>query len=204
MNCSGLWALRSIIRTHCNHYMCNHPPNSTAVFEWMFPLVKKELDLAIPLVAATFTNLLFNAMEYSNTAPLEKLLSIVPDVNSIEILKRFSPAHFIASRLGLPEYWNCSQFLLNKGLNLHVVADERFSMNLEYKVSTFSAKSFKQIRGCWRQVTLTSGLTGYFWPNSNTLSIALFFNVFQLQEVAQELQDRYQGVRGKGNREQSP
>jgi hypothetical protein len=86
----------------------------------------------VPAVGRTFAKLLFEAMAYSDTKPLEQLISAVPTINTINITKWFSPAHFIASRLANEQYRDSTQYLVTHGLDLHVAANEQYFKTFEY------------------------------------------------------------------------
>jgi hypothetical protein len=72
-------------------------------------------------------------MGHADTITLERLVSRLDSVNTIEVTKWFSPAHFIAPRLADRVYQNSSSFLISRGLDLHVVADERYAQAVEYE-----------------------------------------------------------------------
>jgi len=71
-------------------------------------------------------------MGYADTATLERLVSNLDSVNTLNVTKWFSIAHFIASRLTDGVYQNSSSFLIRQGLDMHVTADERYAAAVEY------------------------------------------------------------------------
>lgn len=133
INCSGLLALRRLVSISCCHEACTHPPSYPAAFEWMFPLVQPEIETSIPSIGKTFARLLQTGMSYSNTTPLEQLISTISDINTNYITKWFSPAHFIASPAFTAEYQNAAKLLITKGINLHLVPDEEHMRTIEYE-----------------------------------------------------------------------
>ena len=133
MNCNGLLALRRLIINPCNHPSCSHPACSLAAFDWIFPLLEPEIDIAVPAVGRTFAFLISKAMTYQNTKPLERLVSAAGNINTNGIIRWFSPAHFIASRIATEDYHNAFRYLINHGLELHVTADEQYSVAVEYE-----------------------------------------------------------------------
>jgi hypothetical protein len=133
MNCNGLLALRRLIINPCNHPSCSHPACSLAAFDWMFPLLEPLIDIAVPAVGRTFAFLISKAMTYQNTKPLERLVSAAGNINTNGVIRWFSPAHFIASRITTEDYHNAFQYLINHGLELHVTADEQYSVAVEYE-----------------------------------------------------------------------
>jgi hypothetical protein len=133
MNCTGLLGLRRLIDTPCNHQDCNHPPFSLAAFHWLFPQLKDEIDVTLAMVGRGFAVLVSLAMRYTDTTTLERLVSCLESVNTIEVTKWLSPAHFITPRLADRSYQNSFRFLIRRGLDLHIVADERYAQAVEYE-----------------------------------------------------------------------
>jgi hypothetical protein len=133
MDCTGLLALRRLIDTPCDHQDCTHAPSFPAAFDWLFPQLRQDIDLTLPSVGRGLAILISKAMRYADTTTLERLVSILESVNAIEVTKWFSVAHFIASRLDDRVYQNSSRFLLRRGLDLHILADERYAGAVEYE-----------------------------------------------------------------------
>jgi len=134
MNCSGLLGLRRLISSPCNDPSCSHATPYPAAFEWIFPLVLPDLDVSIPAIGRSFATIIFAAMSYSDTKILEKLMSVVPTVNNINVTKWFSPAHFVASRSNMIRYQNASRLLLKEGIDLHIVPDDEYKLAAEYDI----------------------------------------------------------------------
>lgn len=133
MNCSGLLGLRRLMGDTCSHKNCNHPSTFPAAFEWIFPLIQPNIDVSVASIGRTVATILFQAMCYLDTKPLQQLISAVGDINTINVTKWFSPAHFIVSRLNSTVYQHSSQVLLANGLDFHVVADEQYNQAAGYQ-----------------------------------------------------------------------
>jgi len=131
-NCNGLLSLRRLINNPCSNQDCTHSKSSPAAFAWLFPQLQPEINVAIPTIGRTFSNLIFTAMRYSGTRPLEKLVSSLESINTLNVIKWFSPAHFMVPRLGTRKYENSSKFLISRGLDMHIIADEQYATAEEY------------------------------------------------------------------------
>jgi len=91
-----------------------------------------EIDIFVPSIARAFAKLLFEAIAYSDTKPLEQLISAVPIINKTGITRWFSPAHFIASRLANEQYQDYTRYLATHGLDLHIAGNEQCFKTFEY------------------------------------------------------------------------
>jgi hypothetical protein len=131
-NSCGLLGLRRLMGCPCSHENCAHPHSYPAAFEWILPQVKANIDVEVPQIGQTVSHLILTAMGYQNTKPLKDVLSVVGTLDHVNITRWFSPAHFIASRVKHPEYRASAELLIGRGLDLHMIADQRYNRHPEY------------------------------------------------------------------------
>jgi hypothetical protein len=68
-------------------------------------------------------------MEADDVELLERLNVLSVDINSKEIIKWFSPGHYLALKMGTRGLRNSARVLIARGLNLHILGDDDFRGN---------------------------------------------------------------------------
>ncbi|KAL2070291.1 hypothetical protein VTL71DRAFT_13317 [Oculimacula yallundae] len=130
INCTGLLGLRRLLFTsRCTHPSCSHGPNSPAAFIWALPLLKSLMDLKVTAIARGLAQLFSHAMMADDIYLLEMLMPVIGDINSMDFVRWFSPAHELVLSLWRFDIRESHRYLLDHGLDLHVTVEDDFTRN---------------------------------------------------------------------------
>ncbi len=135
INCTGLLGLRRLLATRCSHEACCHPAAYPATFYWALPISQDHMSPDLPSMGRSIALLLQCGMTADDIDLLERVMPLAGDINALNILKWFSPAHYLyltarRNNLKIP---NCVRFLHSHGLDLHALLDETHSKSLHYE-----------------------------------------------------------------------
>jgi len=136
MNCSGLTGIRRLVTKRCSNTNCHHPPLHPAALYWAFPLIKTQFSRRIDSIDRTVAHLWQISILEKDHEALEKLVILVGNTHYQRILKWFSPLHFVTWNMlkNISARRKSLRVLINTGLDLHYLADERLSANLNYNI----------------------------------------------------------------------
>ena len=131
INCTGLLGLRRLLSdsARCHDASCPHPLASPETFYWALGIFQDQLSVRCPSIGRGIALMLLAAMEVDDVELLERLISLSGDVNSKEIIKWFSPGHYLALKVGTRGLLKCTPTLIAHGINLHVLGDDEFRGN---------------------------------------------------------------------------
>lgn len=136
VNCTGLLGLRRLLAAKCSHEACSHPPDYPAAFYWALPILQGQLSSDVPSIRRGIALLFFSAMHIDDDVELVKrLVTLAGDINGTNLIRWFSPAHYIYFSLKPNGYrvTESARFLIKHGLNLHVLADDKYSESSHYR-----------------------------------------------------------------------
>jgi len=135
INCTGLLGLRRLLAARCSHEACCHPAAYPATFYWALPILQDHMSPDLPSMGRSIAFLLQCGMTADDIDLLGRVMPLAGDINSLNILKWFSPAHYLylTARRNNFKIPNCVRFLHSHGLDLHALLDETHSKSLHYE-----------------------------------------------------------------------
>jgi hypothetical protein len=135
VNCTGLLGLRRLLAARCSDKLCPHPPEYPAAFYWALSLVQNQMSTMIPGMGRSISLLLRSAIISNDVRVVEELVEMCGNINHTHITRWFSPAHYLCfsfrkNGYKVPEVF---RLLIQRGLDLHIVADSIFAGGLQYE-----------------------------------------------------------------------
>jgi hypothetical protein len=133
INCSGLKGIRRLTTKRCSDSGCSHSPNYPAALHWALPLLKSQLPPGISSGGRILAQLCQIAIATDDHDTLSKIAQYAGDINHKSITAWFSPAHYLCLVLWTPARRESLRILIRKGLDLHLFADDNFSLSIYFK-----------------------------------------------------------------------